>query len=64
MDQEDTEIIFGSEKKLNMLIRELDMESISIGSPGFYTINYGFLSQVYLFFTFPQLFCLSKKFLI
>jgi len=50
MDQKKPERLFGGERELDMLRWQLDLETVAIGSPGVYTINYAFISQVFLLF--------------
>jgi len=48
MDHETPERFFKTIRELDMFVRQLDMQSITIGTPGFYQINYGFVSQASL----------------
>jgi len=38
----------GTSQELDMLLRQLESETIAIGSPGVYQISYTFLAQVKL----------------
>jgi len=46
MKQKIPERFFGNKQELDMLIMQLDMETIATGTPGFFQINYAFTAQV------------------
>jgi len=48
LNQKNSKRLFGGEEQFDLFMRQLDMEPIAIGSPGFYKISYTNLSQVFM----------------
>jgi len=51
MDQKMSGRFVSSIKEIDMLLMQLEIEPIAIGSHGFHQINYAFLSQVSFYYT-------------